>query len=56
MIIGFWISLFIFIMSFITSAIKICYCLESDNVIIFGLLIGISIFGMIFFGYYASLK
>ena len=57
MVIGFWISLFILIISVIMFAIKCTelYYLEFYEKMIFGFLIGISLFFMIFCSYYGEI-
>lgn len=58
MVIGFWISLFIFIISVIMLVIKrteLYYYLEFYEKMIFGFLIGISLFSMIFCAYYGDM-
>ena len=57
MIIGFWISLFILIISVIILVIKCTelYYLEFYEKMIFGFLIGISLFSMIFCAYYGNI-
>lgn len=57
MVIGFWISLFIFIISLALLCVYICNTVYENFSfkLICGLLIGLSIFGVIFFGYYSGL-
>lgn len=57
MVIGFWISLFIFIISIIMLVIKCTelYYLEFYEKMIFGFLIGISLFNIIFCAYYSNI-
>lgn len=57
MVIGFWISLFVLIISF---AIFLMHYIDSYYVnfylkLIYGLLMGISLFGMMFCGYYSHI-
>lgn len=57
MILGFWISLFIFIFSFFLWILynTYSYYTEYKYNLILGILIGLSIFLMFFFGYYGKI-
>ena len=57
MILGFWISLFVFLFSFLVCIIynTYSYCAEYIPNLILGILIALSIFLMLFFGYYGKI-